>query len=64
VGSGELGVGASHFRKNTSVPANGIRAPVAHGGNPQDRTGLAIRDFTHLRGFQIPGVRAGGREFV
>jgi hypothetical protein len=23
----------------------------------EDRTGLAIRDFTHLRGFQIPRVR-------
>ncbi|MEH2248696.1 hypothetical protein [Nostoc sp.] len=28
--------------------ATGSRVPVAHGGNPQDRTGLATRNFTHL----------------
>jgi hypothetical protein len=43
------------------------RQPVAHGGNPQDRTDLAIRDFTHLCGLKTLHfvlVHAGGRELV
>ncbi|MCL6751747.1 hypothetical protein KBT16_12520 [Nostoc sp. CCCryo 231-06] len=35
--------------KNTPALANRIRG---------------YKDFTHLRGFKIPGVRAGGQEFV
>ncbi|MEH2412384.1 hypothetical protein [Nostoc sp.] len=57
------------FEKSKLIPVPAIRnrTPVAHGGNPQDRTGLATRDFTHRPGLKILDfllVHGGRRKFV